>query len=67
MGKSYYDDVQRSKLISDISAKFGSIISKEKILEFVETNALPNPHFLLSNRDIKVGKNYDKTIEKNSH
>ena len=59
MGKSYYDDVQRSKLISDISAKFGSIISKEKILEFVETNALPNPHFLLSNRDIKVGKNYD--------
>lgn len=59
MGKSYYDDVQRSKLISDISAKFGSVVSKEKILEFVETNALPNPHFLLSNRDIKVGKNYD--------
>ena len=59
MGKSYYDDVQRSKLISDISAKFGSVVSKEKILEFVETHALPNPHFLLSNRDIKVGKNYD--------
>jgi hypothetical protein len=59
MGKSYYDEVQRSDLISKIHSTFGSIVSKEKILEFVETNGLPNPHFLLSNRDIKVGKNYD--------
>lgn len=59
MGKSYYDDVARSNLIAGISKKFGSVVSKEKILEFVESNSLPNPHFLLSNREIKVGKQYD--------
>lgn len=59
MGKSYYDENARSELIKSLVSRFGSIVSKEKILEFTETNKMPNPHFLISNRDCRTGKDYD--------
>ena len=59
MSKSYYDESQRAKLIKEIIDKYGAVVSKEKILEYTEGVNLPNPHFLLSNREIKSGKNYN--------
>lgn len=59
MSKSYYDESQRAKLIKDITDKYGAVVSKEKILEYTNGANLPNPHFLLSNREIKSGKNYN--------
>jgi len=59
MGKSYYDQNARYELIKNLVSRFGSIVSREKILEFTETNKMPNPHFLISNRDCRTGKDYD--------
>lgn len=59
MSKSYYDESQRTQLIKEIFDKYGALVSKEKILEYTEGLNLPNPHFLLSNREIKSEKNYN--------
>jgi hypothetical protein len=62
MSKSYYDESQRMQLITELSNKYGRIISKEKILEYTRGLNLPNPHFLISNRDIKVGRDYNLSL-----
>lgn len=59
MSKSYYSLIERSKFIEGVKEKFGVLVSKQNILEYANSLDLPNPHFLLSNRSIKVGKNYN--------
>ena len=59
MSKSYYSLVERSKFIEGLKEKFGVLVSKQNIQEYANSMSLPNPHFLLSNRDIKVGRNYN--------
>jgi len=64
VSKSYYSEVQRVSFIQGLKEKFGDLVSKENILEYANTLNLPNPHFLLSNRDIKVGKQYNLNLDK---
>lgn len=59
MGKSYYDENARLELIRNLVSRFGSVVSRENILEFTEFNQMPNPHFLISNRDCRLGKDYN--------
>jgi hypothetical protein len=66
MGKSYYDDSARINLVESIVKAFGTLVTKEKILEFTETRKMPNPHFLLSNRECRVGKDYNLNYFLNS-
>lgn len=59
MSKSHFSEQQRNELLVKLIAKFGSNITKEQILSYCEENGLPNPHFLISKRDIKNGKFYN--------
>ena len=59
MSKSHYSEHQRQELIAKLIANFGKIASKQDILNYCETNNLPNPHFLISRRDIRQGKDYN--------
>jgi hypothetical protein len=59
MSKSYYSEQQRQELINKLIAAYGKILDKKDILNFCEQNSLPNPHFLISRRDIKTGNYYD--------
>jgi hypothetical protein len=58
MSKSHFTPEQRKELIVKLISKFGSNVTKEQIVSYCEGNGLPNPHFLISRRDIKSGKNY---------
>jgi hypothetical protein len=58
MSKSHYTVEQREELIAKIVSEHGKRVTKETILSFCEKNGLPNPHFLISRRDIKDGKDY---------
>jgi MoxR-like ATPase len=59
MSKSHYSENQRNELIVKLMANFGSQATKENIISYCENNGLPNPHFLISRRDIKNGKFYN--------
>lgn len=59
MSKSHYSEQQRQELISKLVAAYGKILDKKDILNFCEQNSLPNPHFLISRRDIKSGNFYN--------
>jgi hypothetical protein len=59
MSKSHYSDADKVSFINQLIATFGESVSKEQILEHAEKNNLPNPHFLVSKREIKVGKMYN--------
>jgi hypothetical protein len=59
MSKTHYTEQQRQELVSKLIATHGKILDKKDILNFCENNNLPNPHFLISRRDIKVGRSYD--------
>ena len=58
MSKSHFTSEQRKELIVKLISKFGPNVTKEQIVSYCEGNGLPNPHFLISRRDIKSGKNY---------
>jgi hypothetical protein len=59
MSKSHYSENQRNELIVKLMANFGSQATKENIISYCENNGLPNPHFIISRRDIKNGKFYN--------
>ena len=58
MSKSHYTEQQREELISKLIATYGKMLKKTDILDFCAKNNLPNPHFLISRKDIKIGQNY---------
>ena len=58
MSKSHFTPEQRKELIVKLISKFGPNVTKEQIVSYCEGNGLPNPHFIISRRDIKSGKNY---------
>jgi hypothetical protein len=59
MSKSHYSENQRNELIVKLMANFGNQATKENIISYCENNGLPNPHFIISRRDIKNGKFYN--------
>jgi cobaltochelatase CobS len=59
MSKSHYSADQRNELIAKLISAFGAKVNKETIMQFCEANGLPNPHFLISRRDIRTGKDYN--------
>ena len=60
MSKSHYSEEQRKELVAKLIAEFGKVATKEQILSYCETNKLPNPHFIIACREIKIGKSqYD--------
>jgi len=59
MSKSHYSADQRNELIAKLISAFGAKVNKETIVKFCEANGLPNPHFLISRRDIRIGKDYN--------
>ena len=60
MSKSHYSEEQRKELVAKLIAEFGKVVTKEQILSYCETNKLPNPHFIVACREIKIGKSqYD--------
>lgn len=59
MSKSYFTEEKRKELIAKLVSQEGNLVSKDTILKFFENLSLPNPHFLISRRDIRVGKEYD--------
>ena len=58
MSKSHFTPEQRKELIVKLISKFGPTVTKEQIVSYCEGNGLPNPHFIISRRGIKSGKNY---------
>jgi hypothetical protein len=65
MSKSHYSEQQRTELISKLTEKFGTKVSKATILEYCEIFNLPNPHFLISRKDIKEGSFYNLKLFSN--
>jgi hypothetical protein len=59
MSKTHYSEQQRNELIIKLMTHFGSQVTKEQIVNYCNENGLPNPHFLVSRRDIKIGKFYN--------
>lgn len=60
MSKSHYSEDQRKELVAKLIAQYGKIATKEQIVSYCETNNLPNPHFIIACREIKIGKSqYD--------
>ena len=60
MSKSHYSEEQRKELVAKLVAEYGKVVTKEQILSYCETNKLPNPHFIIACREIKIGKSqYD--------
>ena len=59
MSKSHYSEQQRAELVSKLIEKFGTKVSKATILDYCEVFNLPNPHFLISRKDIKEGSFYN--------
>jgi hypothetical protein len=60
MSKSHYSEEQRKELVAKLIAEYGKVVTKEQILSYCETNKLPNPHFIIACREIKIGKSqYD--------
>jgi len=59
MSKTHYSEQQRNELIIKLMTHFGAQVTKEQIVKYCHENGLPNPHFLVSRRDIKVGKFYN--------
>jgi cobaltochelatase CobS len=59
MSKSHYSEHQRNELVLKLMTNFGNQATKENIIDYCEKNGLPNPHFLISRRDIKDGKFYN--------
>ena len=59
MSKSHYSEQQRNELVLKLMTNFGNQATKENIISYCEKNGLPNPHFLISRRDIKDGKFYN--------
>lgn len=60
MPKSFYDDNQRAELINAIVEKFGTIVTKDQIVDMATSLGKPNPNFLTARKDIKrAGGYYD--------
>ena len=59
MSKSHFTEQQRNELIIKLMENFGSQVTKGQIVSYCEQHGLPNPHFLISKRDIKSGKFYN--------
>jgi MoxR-like ATPase len=59
MSKTHYSEQQRNELIIKLMTHYGSQVTKEQIVNYCNENGLPNPHFLVSRRDIKIGKFYN--------
>ena len=59
MSKSHYTEDQRKELVTKLMSEYGKKVTKETILSHCEKNNLPNPHFIVSRKDIRVGKDYD--------
>lgn len=59
MSKSHFSEQQRNELLIKLMENFGSQVTKEQIVSYCEQHGLPNPHFLISKRDIKSGKFYN--------
>ena len=62
MAKTHYSDQAREELITKLIAEFGTTVTKEQIVTYCVTHKLPNPHFLLSRKDIKEGKVYNLSL-----
>lgn len=58
MSKSHFSNEARQELVVKLIAKYGSSVTKEQIVSYCIEHDLPNPHFLVSRRDIKSGKMY---------
>ena len=58
MSKSHFSNEARQELVVKLIAKHGSSVTKEQIVSYCIEHGLPNPHFLVSRRDIKNGKMY---------
>jgi MoxR-like ATPase len=58
MSKSHFTEDQRKELITTLITQYGNRVSKDAIIDFCSKQNLPNPHFLISRRDIKAGKDY---------
>ena len=58
MSKSHFSNEARQELVVKLIAKYGSSVTKEQIVSYCIEHSLPNPHFLVSRRDIKSGKMY---------
>ena len=56
MSKSHYSEDQRKELVAKLIALYGKIATKEQILSYCDTNKLPNPHFIIACREIKIDK-----------
>ena len=65
MSKTHFSEDQRKELVTKLITTYGNQVTKETIVSYCTQNGLPNPHFLVSRRDIKVGKEYmlDKIYE----
>ena len=65
MSKTHFTEDQRKELVTKLITKYGNQVTKETIVSYCAQNGLPNPHFLVSRRDIKIGKEYmlDKIYE----
>lgn len=59
MSRSYYTEQQKAELTSTLITQYGSSVTKEQILEYCENAGLPNPNFLISNKEVKTGKMYN--------
>jgi len=58
MSKSHFSNESRQELVVKLIAKYGTSVTKEQIVSYCSEYSLPNPHFLVSRRDIKNGKMY---------
>ena len=58
MSKSHFSNESRQELVVKLIAKYGTSVTKEQIVSYCIEHSLPNPHFLVSRRDIKNGKMY---------
>jgi hypothetical protein len=59
MSKTHYTEQQRQELVSKLISIYGNLVDKKTILEYCDQHKLPNPHFLISRRDIKINRDYD--------
>jgi hypothetical protein len=59
MSKTHYTEQQRQELVSKLISVYGNLVDKKTILEYCDQHKLPNPHFLISRRDIKFNRDYD--------
>jgi MoxR-like ATPase len=54
--KPNYTVENEKKLIEELIAEYGDIVTSKQILDYAEANGLPVPHFILRNEKLKIGR-----------